>query len=151
MEKYLFKASNDGISFCRCEDAPASLGGQLDCPWCGCGFLFSCHSCRLAFTFAEVSTIETPLEDLIRKDLVRMGLDPDDRTITGQARWIRQELAHLSVGQRMVYLDGALLPVDRPVNFNGIYARHDFPMVPHLDPEMFSAIKSRDYWDDARH
>lgn len=52
--KFFFKADDDVLSHCTCTDAPAQSSSQLDCPWCGCGWLISCATCGKAFTFAEV-------------------------------------------------------------------------------------------------
>ena len=43
---YLKKASNELISHCGCEESRISYPAQMDCPWCGCGWLFSCITCR---------------------------------------------------------------------------------------------------------
>src|SRR5262249_6838134 len=52
---YLRKASDELVSHCRCAESEALITspGQMDCPWCGCGWLFICSRCRKAFTFAE--------------------------------------------------------------------------------------------------
>src|SRR5262249_18861030 len=52
---YLRKANNDLVSHCACAQADAlvTAPSQMDCPWCGCGWLFICSRCRKAFTFAE--------------------------------------------------------------------------------------------------
>lgn len=55
---YLVKKNDDVISHCKCEESFVGEEGQLDCPWCGCGWLFSCSKCRKAFTFSEAAEIE---------------------------------------------------------------------------------------------
>ena len=66
MVKYIAKANNDVLSHCQCADTLAAGPAQLDCPWCGCGWLFSCIKCRKAFTFgrvvsAPVDSADSPL------------------------------------------------------------------------------------------
>src|SRR5438874_12347121 len=65
MHIYLRKANDDLVSHCGCDltDALISSPGQLDCPWCGCGWLFVCKQCRKAFTFAEGVEIDESWED----------------------------------------------------------------------------------------
>src|SRR6266566_1407987 len=50
---YLRKANDNLVSHCKCDEAYISAPSQMDCPWCGCGWLFTCSHCRKAFTFAE--------------------------------------------------------------------------------------------------
>ena len=50
---YLVKANNDLISHCACSNAVIGAPAQMDCPWCGCGWLFVCSKCRKAFSFAR--------------------------------------------------------------------------------------------------
>src|SRR5437016_4029669 len=66
---YLVKASNDLISHCACEHAIIGAPSQMDCPWCGCGWLFVCATCRKAFTFARAEEVELTWEKLAHKDL----------------------------------------------------------------------------------
>jgi hypothetical protein len=68
---FLTKASDMVISHCRCpsENALIMFPAQMDCPWCGCGWLFTCRTCRKAFTFATAVEVEASLEELARQDL----------------------------------------------------------------------------------
>ena len=61
---YLRKANDDLVSNCRCAKAEALITApcQMDCPWCGCGWLFICSHCRKAFTFAEAFEVEESWE-----------------------------------------------------------------------------------------
>lgn len=44
---YLIKDNDDLCSHCACETAYITFPPQMDCPWCGCGWLFSCTACRV--------------------------------------------------------------------------------------------------------
>ena len=73
MEKHLYlrKANNDLVSHCRCakEDALISSPCQMDCPWCGCGWLFTCSRCRKAFTFAEGVEVHESWEETANRTI----------------------------------------------------------------------------------
>src|SRR5262245_31898380 len=66
---WLVKANNNFISWCRCDDAPIAWGQQLDCPWCGCGWLFSCLKCRKSFTFARAVLMKETIQELAARDV----------------------------------------------------------------------------------
>src|SRR6266496_4072320 len=72
---YLRKANDQLICYCKCDKAEALISdpGQLDCPWCGCGWLFTCIKCRKAFTFAEAVEVDLSLEELAEMDIVGFG------------------------------------------------------------------------------
>jgi len=67
---YLVKASNDLISHCKCEYAPIGAPGQMDCPWCGCGWLFLCPKCRRAFTLCNAE-FECKIQSIRACDIVK--------------------------------------------------------------------------------
>jgi hypothetical protein len=69
---YLCKDNDDLISHCTCREALVAPPGQADCPWCGCGWLFSCLSCRKAFTFARAVPGQKDLEMIVREHLCRL-------------------------------------------------------------------------------
>jgi hypothetical protein len=68
---YLQKANDDFVSHCRCHrgDALISSPAQMDCPWCGCGWLFTCGVCRKAFAFAEGVEINESWEETAERDV----------------------------------------------------------------------------------
>lgn len=72
--KFFFKANDDVLSHCGCDGAPAMSTGQLDCPWCGCGWLIGCAQCGKSFTFAEVRETDIPLIELGRREAITRGL-----------------------------------------------------------------------------
>src|SRR5262249_32220662 len=66
---YLRKANDDLVSHCGCDKADALVSSpcQMDCPWCGCGWLFGCSRCRKAFTFAEAVEVDESWEQTGRR------------------------------------------------------------------------------------
>ena len=161
---YLVKASNDYVSWCECEDAPIGLPRQESCPWCGCGWLFTCIHCRKAFTFARAVLLAEPLEDLARLQapMVRRLLFPDGREIKNTiartaADWcalMRPFLRGLELGKTYVYFDGAVVRTDAgTVRLAGKRRSHDIAFVPQVraltDPGAADPIlKSVDYWTE---
>lgn len=150
---FLVKDSDDLISWCRCEVGIAGSPGQLDCPWCGCGWLFTCVFCRKAFTFARAATLDHTYESLGRADLEgRWGRSPSDKDLAAWVDFMTRHLARLVRDQRYVYLDANYLRVaDFPAEIDGMYARHAFDEAPQLtamrDKSVFeNVLANRDYW-----
>jgi hypothetical protein len=128
---YLIKANNDLISHCKCEHAIAVTPAQLDCPWCGCGWLFVCSVCRKGFTFAKaVQAEEMP---------------------TGFAD-IEPQFNSLEIGKTYVYLDGTFISTEADgVHFKGIHSSHDLSVVPQVealkDPSIIKdLLRNSSYW-----
>ncbi len=71
---YLKKANDDLVSNCKCNDGRITYPPQQDCPWCGCGWLFTCISSRKAFTFAAGIELETNWEELATADWKGWGM-----------------------------------------------------------------------------
>jgi hypothetical protein len=134
MTKWLCKASDDGLSHCACQAPLAALPGQLDCPWCGCGWMIACATCHKAFTFARVVEIDRSHEDLVRADLLDRGLpEVDAAEVRDGVAWLAETFADFEVGDTVVYLDGRYVRADpRPVAFEGLYAAHDHPGPPQV-------------------
>ena len=149
---YLVKDSDDLISWCKCPIALASAPGQLDCPWCGCGWLFSCVTCRKAFTFARGVVVDRTLESIGADDLHGMGGKWGDDALHDWVISMSELLKGVEPGQRYVYLDGWFLPADRsPPRLDGWYARHQLaeaPQISALRDRSFldSTVGSRGYW-----
>lgn len=137
MPKFLFKANDDVISHCRCTDSPPAMSsGQLDCPWCGCGWLIACSTCKKSYTYAVVREIDTPLDELARRERTIRKLDDyvDEEGIADWVTFMTEELEPFSDGQIVVYLDGGYFSVEaRDVAFTGIYATHELPVLPHFE------------------
>ncbi len=153
--KYFFKANNDVLSFCACEDEPAMSSGQLDCPWCGCGWMIGCTKCSKSFIFAEVRETELSLIEIARRDAGRRGLTTvTEAKFVEWAKGMRETLENFAVGDVVVYLDGCYFSVDcTDIAFDGYYARHDLPRLPHVDaladpPLLDRILGDKQYWFD---
>ena len=68
MVTYITKANDNVLSHCTCKGVIASGPAQMDCPWCGCGWLITCMNCRKAFTFARVIELDSTYEDIAAED-----------------------------------------------------------------------------------
>jgi hypothetical protein len=157
MHIYLAKESNALVSHCQCDEALVSFPAQLDCPWCGCGWLFSCVGCRKAFTFARGIQTDEPWESLARRDLRgRFKQDPDDLAVQRWTNTMRELLAGVEVGESYVYFDGQILPTDAVgISLDGWYARHELDFLPQVvaleDRAVIGGLLTkRDYWDANR-
>jgi len=134
--KFLFKANDDVLSHCRCEGAPAQSSGQLDCPWCGCGWMIPCSRCGKSFVFAEVRETDVPLIELGRREAeARNLLDfVSDKEIAEWAEGMAEALDCFEVGDIVVYLDGSYWRVDATdIVFDGYYASHNLARLPHAE------------------
>jgi hypothetical protein len=118
----------------------------MECPWCGCGWLFTCIKCRKAFTFARAVEVTDSWEDLARRDISAMGMDPTDESVND---WVQSMQAYLSgvvVGEQYVALDGWVIPADaESIDFDG------WKFVPQVaalnDPSIVETLLSNtDYW-----
>jgi hypothetical protein len=150
---FLAKQSDDLVSHCRCAKALITYPPQQDCPWCGCGWLFTCQTCRKAFTFAVGIETEEPWEVLARRDLQGQGLkEPSERQIEAWVKVMRSMLSAVRPGTTYVIFDGCLLPADATgLQLTGWYARHALNVVPQTaalrDPSLVgSVLTNRDYW-----
>ena len=154
MAKWLAKANDDILSFCTCTSPLASGPGQLDCPWCGCGWLISCIDCRKPFVFAQVAEIDRTYQDIVRMDFKSRGYEPDPETIENCALWMAEAVAELQLGEIVVYLDGCYFPVhQQAIEFEGDYAFHQFDRLPHaMALETTDALRNmlgeKSYWFD---
>ena len=154
---YLTKDSDDLISHCRCNNALVTFPPQADCPWCGCGWLFTCIECRKAFTFARGVETDEDWEDLARRDLGnRTGSTPIPEEIH---EWVEamQELLHdVEVGKKYVVFDGRIIPTDQQsLDFDGWHSTHRLPFVPQVaaltNPSILKEVlTSEEYWQSHR-
>jgi hypothetical protein len=157
MPKFLFKANDHVLSHCACNDQPAMSTGQLDCPWCGCGWLIACSRCRKSFTFAEVRQTNVPLVELGRREAISRGLAPPaSDNLTRWAEAMSETLDVFDVGDQVVYLDGAYWTVDATrIEFDGYFAHHELARLPHAEalsePNRLSMILgSPAYWHERK-
>src|SRR5581483_203439 len=110
---YLVKANDDLISHCRCTTAPIAWPAQMDCPWCGCGWLFVCSQCGKPFTFARAELLDEPIEQIARRDLrARRNEEPTPGDIAEWIEAMRILQKGIHPGRAYVYLDGYCLPTD---------------------------------------
>lgn len=153
MPKFIFKANDDVLSFCACRDVPAMSSGQLDCPWCGCGWMISCSQCRKSFIFAEVRETDIPLIELGRREVAARGYSGiTEQEIAEWAEGMAEAFAPFEVGDILVYLDGEYWHRDSTdIAFDGIYASHRLPRLPHAEaladpPFLDRMLGNADYW-----
>lgn len=151
---YLMKDSDDLISHCRCKEAYITFPPQMDCPWCGCGWLFTCIECRKAFTFARGVEVDESLEELARRDIMKgWGREPSGDEVKDWIDAMKELLAEVEVDGRYVYLDGLFIPADAAgVEYEGLFARHDLGFIPQVkalqDPAVIDEILSNvEYWE----
>jgi hypothetical protein len=131
---YLAKAGSDLVCHCKCDQALMTFPAQLDCPWCGCGWLFSCIECRKAFTFARGVAVKQSWEELARRDMTNYGRrSVSQEDIDGWVRAMKELLVDVEVGTTYVYLDRAIIAADAgAVRLQGWHSRHDLPFVPQV-------------------
>lgn len=150
---YLKKANDDVISFCECGDGRITFPPQMDCPWCGCGWLFTCITCRKAFTFAEGVEMTTTWEELARGDL-RNGWnkEPTREEVEGWIAAMKEMLDGVKPGEQYVIIDGRVISVDaKKVSFDGWHAHHELVTLPQVEARSDKSILdahlgSRPYW-----
>ena len=154
-QKFLFKANDDVLSFCSCENQPAMSSAQLDCPWCGCGWMIACSKCSKSFVFAEVRETDIPLVELGRREVAARGLQSvTEQDINEWAEGMTETLRPFKVGDIVVYLDGWYWGIDSTdLAFDGDYASHRLSRLPHAealdDPARLRALLGeKRYWLD---
>ena len=151
---WLVKDNNDLVCHCDCKSAMSGPFPQADCPWCGCGWLFSCLTCHKSFTFARVAWIDMPIQMLA----TRMCWTPSKRgpaqeEVSEAVEFMRWAVEDLREGDRVVVLDYELLKVDEegPIEFDGVFAHHELECVPQVralkDPSYIERTIGRtQYW-----
>ena len=150
---YLAKASDKLVSHCRCADGLITFPPQMDCPWCGCGWLFTCIGCGKAFTFAKGIEVPEPWEETAKRDLRRWGKEPPRDRVSEWVEAMKELLRDVNPGEEYVCLDGMIIPTTATsVCFEGWHSRHDLPFVPQVaalqEPSVLdSTLGDRDYWE----
>jgi hypothetical protein len=154
---YLVRASDRLVCHCRCDPAYITFPPQMDCPWCGCGWLFTCTKCRKAFTFARGIVLNEPWRATALRDLAgKWGRDPEEDEIEQWIEAMQVILKDVVEGQEYVCVDGWVIGADEEaVVMDGWHSRHELPFVPHVaaltDPEIMESILSnRDYWHETQ-
>jgi hypothetical protein len=152
---YLRKANDDLVSQCRCANAEALISSpaQMDCPWCGCGWLFLCRRCHKTFTFAEAVAVNESWDETAGR--VLRALDQHEPEPGQAEEWVgfmKILLKGIRSGERYVYLDGWVVPTTAEgVHIEGWHSRHDLDYVPQVaaltDPKVRTdVLSSRKYW-----
>jgi hypothetical protein len=156
---YLRKANDDLVSHCDCDNADALISSpaQMDCPWCGCGWLFVCSKCGKAFTFAKGVVIHeswlTTAERVIR---AAYGHEPEPGEAEEWVERMKIFLKRVQRGKIYVYFDGYVVPVTADgIEIEGSHARHELDFVPQIeamsDQRVFDGVLcSREYWQSNR-
>jgi hypothetical protein len=129
---HLVKVNDDLVSHCKCEQGIVGDPGQLDCLWCGCGWLFSCSKCRKAFSFAIAVEIDKTWEELATEDLYSYNKQtPDDDSVADWIKNMKAMTEHIELGQSYVYLDGCFIPAEEEnFQFTGHKTEHHLSKVP---------------------
>ena len=96
---YLAKANDNLVSHCRCAEALITFPPQMDCPWCGCGWLFTCIVCRKAFTFAKGVVVSEPWEETAKRDLRNRGKEPTVDEVSEWVNAMKELLSDVRVGE----------------------------------------------------
>jgi hypothetical protein len=158
---YLVKANDDLVSWCKCKNAPIASSAQAGCPWCGCGWLFTCLHCRKAFTFARAVLMKESLEELASLEVPRtqkiISLKGDVRqetlipTVEFWIEAMQPLIGDLELGKTYVYFDGHSIPTDaRGIRMRGMRRSHDLDYIPHIraltDPSAEELLHDFDYW-----
>ncbi|MEG8025347.1 hypothetical protein QP162_14740 [Sphingomonas aurantiaca] len=152
MAKYLEKANNETLSFCQCERGLASIPGQLDCPWCGCGYLIACTYCRKAFTYARVVEIDLSYVEIVTADRKRGGYDTATGVVQSQADWLAHVMKDFEIGDLVVYFDGFFLRAEADnLELDGLFATHSLARLPHHDAliepaALLATLGNVEYW-----
>jgi len=150
---YLAKSNDRLVSHCKCVKGLITFPPQMDCPWCGCGWLFTCIECRKAFTFAKGVVTDEPWEEIAQRDLrCRPGGEPAVEDVESWVGAMQELLANVIEGEEYVCFDGLIIKADpSAVRFDGWHSRHDLPYVPQTaavsDPSVLRSILGNpEYW-----
>jgi hypothetical protein len=156
---YLRKANDDLVSHCKCAkgDALISSPGQMDCPWCGCGWLFICSRCRKAFTFAEGFDVGESWEETGDRTVRALyQREPEPGEVEEWVGFMKILVKGVKPGAVYVYLDGYVIPTTAEgITIEGWHSHHDLDFVPQVaardDPSIRNDLLcSRDYWQSHR-
>jgi hypothetical protein len=129
----------------------------MDCPWCGCGWLFICSRCRKAFTFAEAVELDEPWEQTA--DRAIRGLfqrEPKPGQVEEWVGFMQILLKNVQPGRQYVYFDGYVISTTAErVAIEGWHALHDLDFVPQVAALTNSDLRdgllcSQEYWQSNR-
>jgi hypothetical protein len=125
----------------------------MDCPWCGCGWLFICSRCRKGFTFAEAVEVSELWEETADRSIRGFyARAPEPGEVEEWIDFLKILLKGIRAGEQYVYFDGWVIRTTaEAVSFEGWHSHHDLDFVPQVaalnDPEIRTGLPaSRDYW-----
>lgn len=154
---FLEKADSALVCTCDCERARITFPPQMDCPWCGCGWLFACAECGGTFAFARGTWLNETWEETGQRELGRRwGNEPSDDEVAAWVGAMKELLAVVEMGKHYVYFDGFVVPTDVDgLAYEGWHSRHDLDCVPHVaalkDPSVKDdVLTNRSYWLDRK-
>lgn len=156
---YLQKANDDLVSHCNCSaaDALISFPGQMDCPWCGCGWLFICGRCHKAFAFAKGIELNEPWEVTAERAIrASYDRDPEPGEVEEWVEFMQVLLEEVEPGEEYVYFDGYVLPASAAgLEIEGWHSWHNMDFVPQVaalsDPSIIqNVLCSEEYWQSRR-
>jgi isocitrate lyase len=129
----------------------------MDCPWCGCGWLFICGSCRKVFSFAEAFETSESWAQIAERVMPRYGeRKPTKAEVNDWIESMETLLQEVTVGQTYLYLDGWVISTDSDgVHLDGWHSSHDLDAVPHLaalagTKAVDDVLGSIDYWKSTK-
>lgn len=150
---YFIKDNDRLISHCACGRALVTFPPQMDCPWCGCGWLFTCIDCRKAFTFARAIEVEEDWESLAKRDLFnRRQSAPSSDEVRDWITAMQGYAKGAQSGKQYVAFDGRFIPTDqRSIDFDGWHSTHKLDFIPQIaaltDVSIIENILSNEeYW-----
>ncbi len=154
---FLTKLNNDVISHCKCDGTFIAEPSQMDCPWCGCGWLFLCASCRKPFTFALAEEVNFTWEHLAHNDLDgKWGRQPTAEEVEEWIGFMKILLKDVQAGKQYAYIDGWVFSIDETdLQFEGWYARHELSHVPQAAAvkdvtTLDMTLGNKEYWHSRR-
>jgi len=154
---YLQKANDKLVCHCTCDEAYITFPPQMDCPWCGCGWLFCCAKCRKAFAFARAVEVNESWEETALRDLKNRGAEFEEPTEEDIAAWVEamQVMCQdLEAGEEYVYLDGWFIPTNtEEIVIEGLHSYHELDGVPQVmaltEPEILTELLgNQEYWTE---
>ena len=154
---FLAKANDNLISHCTCQQTWIGAPAQMACPWCGCGWLFTCPQCRRAFTFASAEQCDLTWEQLAHRDLDSMGRrQPTQEDIDEWIGFMKLLTQDIEPGKEYVYIDAWVFPVgETNLQFTGMHSWHELAVVPQVAAladrkSLEQTLANRLYWDERK-
>jgi hypothetical protein len=156
---WLVKDNDDVVSWCRCSPSIVGLLGQKECPWCGCGWLFTCSTCSKSFAFARVAWIDESIESVAARTYRKsFGIEETPEELQETVECLESMMIGLELGDQVVVIDGTTIKTNTegPIEFDGWMSRHKLKWLPQVraleDPSCLKrTLLSKSYWNSRRH